>query len=70
MSKYEQMSNWGNPSLRKAQILYGGMDALITLKLFEKLKEEIEKQVKIRNLLKKLSFCLGKRLYSIRWGKY
>jgi len=31
--------------MRKAQILYAGMDALITLKLFEKLKEDIERSV-------------------------
>jgi ribonuclease D len=41
MSKYDQMSNWHNRPLRKAQMHYAALDAVVVLVLFEKLKEEI-----------------------------
>lgn len=41
MSKYDQMSNWHNRPLRKAQMHYAALDAVVVLVLFEKLKEEV-----------------------------
>lgn len=45
MSKYDQMSNWHNRPLRKAQMHYAALDAVVVLVLFEKLKEEIHSRV-------------------------
>jgi len=41
MSKYDQMSNWHNRPLRKAQMHYAALDAVVVLVLFEKLRDEI-----------------------------
>ena len=41
ISKYEQVSNWKMRPLRKSQICYAGMDALVSLKLYEILKEKM-----------------------------
>jgi len=40
-SKYEEVSNWGMRPLRKAQLCFSGLNALVCLKLHEILKERL-----------------------------
>lgn len=46
LSKMEQFSNWERRPLRKAQLHYAAMDALVCVKLFKafeiRLKEKVE----------------------------
>jgi len=42
MSKYEQVSNWSRRPLRKAQIHYAALDALLVIQIYLKMKEQIQ----------------------------
>jgi len=47
MSKYEQKhSNWHNRPLRKAQLHYAALDAVVALKIWLKIKEGAASKVK------------------------
>jgi len=48
LSKYEQVSNWNNRPLRKAQLHYAGLDAFILIQIYKKFQRQLPKV----NLLK------------------
>lgn len=62
VSKTEQNSDWGAAELSTDQIVYAGLDALLTLKVTEKLSEKLVeyKMVKAYKLLKETQHVIAK----------